>query len=161
MFRPPALDQYKLAFILGDVVKLSPVFAIKAKTLQAEDLLRFAFSITTTTRAADNAVHFPFRFKTSFFSRRKELATNCVYVFRQVAAANVVAQLWTHIGKLATGTEQWVKALARIRNLCATVSRHGEIPDALKPFAIHGTPMYAEALLSITLATRSHVVPSC
>lgn len=136
------------------IFDLSDVFAIKATTLSADDMLRFTYSINRTTKSANNTTQFPFRFKTGKMFTKANLATNCVYVFRQVAGANVIAELWKKVGQAATGTEAWVKMLARIRNICAIVSQNGDIDDLLKPFAVHGSCMYAESLLRFAFATK-------
>ena len=85
---------------------------------------------------------------------RRVLATNCIYVLRQVAAANVVADLWADLKSCDVTHKPTIQTLAKVRNLCALVVANGDIPAALKPFAIHGTSLYAEALLRVAFATR-------
>ena len=154
MFQPPPLERYKFAFDFNDVLALSETWAVKVNTLNAVDRLRLAFSIDETTPAAAGSCDFPFRFKLSWRARRQELATNCLYVLRQVAAANVVADLWAELGRCDTTHRPTIQTLAKIRNLCALVVANGDVPDALRPFAIYESHVYAAALLQFALATK-------
>ena len=154
MFHPPPLDRYKFAFDFNNILALSETWDVKVNTLNAADKLRLAFSLTQATPAATQVQQYPFRFRINWRSRNKELATNCLYVLRQVAAANVVADLWADLKSCDVTHKPTIQTLAKVRNLCALVTANGDIPAALKPFAIHGTRLYAEALLQFAFATR-------
>ena len=154
MFQPPPLERHKFAFDFNDVLALSETWAVKVNTLNSVDRLRFAFSIDETTPAAAGTCDYPFRFRLSWRARRQELATNCLYVLRQVAAANVVADLWAELGHCDIAHKPTIRTLAKIRNLCALVVANGDVPAALRPFAIYESHVYASALLRLAFATK-------
>lgn len=153
MFAPPVLETYSCRD-LAEVLALTDEWAIKAKALSSDDVLRVAHSIDNETAPALGAGCFPFRFKPALrWGKANGIATSCIHVFRQVAAANVVAGLWAGLKRANDPLQQEdVQRLSRIRCLCRLATAHGDISEGLRPAAL-ATANLAEALLLFRMAT--------
>jgi hypothetical protein len=136
-------------------VPLDDALALKAKKLSHAELLRFAHSITETTEPHPDAETYPFRFRFPGLLSRRGVATDCVLIFRKLAAANVIADELEAAARADLHSKDAIQRLCKAARLADLACGEGDLPLDLTPAAVHpGVPALLRGVLLYALATR-------
>ena len=149
------LERIRFISNLNTILTLDEAWLTKTKTLSPEELLRVAFSITEHTTPHPKIETLPFRFRFSGIFGRKGVATDCVNIFRRLAASNVIAELVEKASKKPLHTKESIQALARAVRIHGLVKDLGDLPPELTPAPVHpdfGTLL--RAILLYAVATK-------
>lgn len=129
--RPVSMDRYKFISDLSSILNMSEEWKIRATQLSDNELLRIAFSITEDTQPNPNLSVFPFRFQKKSLYSYRGVATDCVHIFRKLAAVNVLCDLFDTICKPGTSTRNIVTSATKFIRLSKLVNKAGDLPDEL------------------------------
>lgn len=153
--KPPRVDRLRLLTDLSSVIVMSREWEVKCRRLNHLELLRLAFSIVEGLEPHPDIPEFPFRFRQRSIMVRG-VATDCVHIFRQLTAVNVLADHWDAAAGATWGTQAQVKALGRAIRLRRLVASKGDLPDELRP-AVLSDDAENMAVCYMLLISATHV----
>lgn len=139
---------------LRQILRLSDAWELKCSELTDDELLRVALSITAATAPHPDIPAMPFRFRWGPVLARKGVATDCVRIFRRLAAVNCICTAWGQATQAAFGTRDMVEATVRAWRLSALVAG-GDLPPRLTPTAASPElPALLRAVLLLVVCTH-------
>lgn len=151
--KPPPVETLKFVGDLDSTMHLTNAMAIKMRHMNDTEMLRLAYSIKEDTSPHPSCPEFPFRFRRSGLITRG-VATDCVNIFRMLAASNVITGLWATVAGAKWGSKEQASNLAKIVRLHSLVLNIGDLPDELKPSTLApGNCEQAKLYLMLLMAT--------
>lgn len=160
-FWPPrglGIGRIKLVCDLAAIVELDDALALKTKQMSADELLRFAFSLTEHTVPHPDAETYPFRFRFPGVFVKRGVATDCISIFRRLAASNVIADELEAAARVDLHSKESIQRLSKVVRLHALACSAGDLPLELTPPPIHpGVEALVRGILLYALATRTAV----